>query len=223
MPCTDIRCGPTSPKQSSARHYLVAHPGPIDYQRRRELHYGGLLPPEVWAQICDRADLGPTEVNLSRQLARSWMLRNASVVNPRTCPGSPGGCARPHQQRGNLVERFTPEVIRTLDGEATRFLHGHNVFDEPVQWRLAADEHNQRLEASRARPGRGVDIGAAPRAGRRVRQHRRRRTAPRRADPVHSTVARTLPRRTICRSTLNPAATTPSAPHTSRSLPPASA
>ena len=58
--------------------YLVARPGPIDYQRRRELHYGGLLPPEVWAQIRDQADLGPTEVNLSRQLARSWMFERIS-------------------------------------------------------------------------------------------------------------------------------------------------
>ncbi len=113
--------------------YLVAHPGPIDYQRRRELHYGGLLPPEVWAQICDRADLGPTEVNLSRQLARSWMFERISG-QPAHMSGFTRGIRRPHQQRGNLVERFTPEVIRTLDGEATRFLHGHNVFDEPVQW-----------------------------------------------------------------------------------------
>jgi hypothetical protein len=58
--------------------YLVAHPGSIDYERRRGFHYTGLLPPPVWAQIRDQADLGPTEVNLSRQLARSWMFERIS-------------------------------------------------------------------------------------------------------------------------------------------------
>ena len=113
--------------------YLAAHPGPIDYQRRRELHYGRLLPPQVWAQIRDRADFGPTEVNLSRQLARSWMFERISG-QPADMSGFTRGVRRPHQQRGDLVERFTPEIIRALDDEATRFLHGQNVFDEPVQW-----------------------------------------------------------------------------------------
>ena len=113
--------------------YLVAHPGPIDYQRRRELHYAGLLPPPVWAQIGDRAVLVPTEMDLSRQLARSWMFERISS-QPADMSEFTQGIRRPHQQREDLVARFTSEVIRALDDEATRFLHAHDVFDEPVQW-----------------------------------------------------------------------------------------
>ena len=113
--------------------HLIAIPSPIDYQRRRQLCYGGLLPPDVWAQICDRTDWGPTEANRSRQLVRSWMFERISG-QPTDMSGFTKGVHRPHRQRDDLVERFTPDVITTLDGEATRFLRDHNVFDEPVQW-----------------------------------------------------------------------------------------
>lgn len=32
--------------------YLIAHPSPIDYQRRRKLAYEDLLPQQLWADIC---------------------------------------------------------------------------------------------------------------------------------------------------------------------------
>jgi AraC-like DNA-binding protein len=113
--------------------HLIANPSPIDYQRRRQLHYEGLLPPEVWAQICDRAGWQPTDANHSEQLARSWMFGRISG-QPADMSEFTRGIPRPHRQRDDLVERFTPDLITTLDGEATRFLHDHNVFDEPVQW-----------------------------------------------------------------------------------------
>jgi hypothetical protein len=37
-------------------------------------------------------------------------------------------------RRDDLVERFTPAVISALDEEATRFLHDHDILDEPVSW-----------------------------------------------------------------------------------------
>ncbi|WP_235672942.1 hypothetical protein [Mycolicibacterium hodleri] len=113
--------------------HLIANPSPIDYQRRRQLHYEGLLPPEVWAQIRDRADLGRTDANRSRQLARSWLFERISG-QPAEMSGFTTQIRRAHRQRDDLVERFTPDLIATLDGEATRFLHDHNVFNEPVRW-----------------------------------------------------------------------------------------
>ena len=200
--------------------HLIAHPGPIDYQRRRQLCYGGLLPPDVWAQICDRTDLGPTEANRSRQLVRSWMFERISG-QPTDMSGFTKGVHRPHRQRDDLVERFTPEVIRTLDGEATRFLRDHNVFDEPVQWSPPMNIISD-LELP------GPDLAAVSIS----ELHRVLGVESVTSPPPHGTSA-CRPRAFDCCSNgspsndlpvdPNPAATTPSAPHTSGSLPPASA
>lgn len=40
--------------------YLDTHSLPIDYQRRRELSYDGLLPDSTWSRLCGHAGIRPT-------------------------------------------------------------------------------------------------------------------------------------------------------------------
>ncbi|MCU1694264.1 MAG: hypothetical protein JWR34_327 [Mycobacterium sp.] len=132
-----IHRNPLWPSVSSAivrlAENLTAHPSPIDYQRRRELRYEALLPLEVWTDICEWADLGRVEASRSGQLARSWLFARISGQPADMSPCASGlDCAA--SRRDDLVERFTPAVISALDEEATRFLHDHDILDEPVSW-----------------------------------------------------------------------------------------
>jgi hypothetical protein len=113
--------------------YLAAHPSPIDYQRRRQLNYKDLLPTEVWTDICKGAGLIRHDGDRSAQLARSWLFER---ISGRAADMSSlvGGSARARGNRDELVQRFTPDVIRALDGQAGRFLYAHGIVDEPICW-----------------------------------------------------------------------------------------
>lgn len=113
--------------------HLVAHPSPIDYQRRRALSYDGLLPAELWADIYKDNDLGNLGVAVSERLARSWLFERVSGQPPQLSPFGDAS-ERKNRRRNQLIDRFTRNVIGALDREAMRFLCEHQIVDEPVVW-----------------------------------------------------------------------------------------
>lgn len=112
--------------------YLLLNGSPINYQRRRDLSYEKLLPIDRWADICAHAGLA-IAVERSWQLTRSWLFERVSG-QPGYASPFPSGLRRADFYRARLVEGFTADVMAMLDGEATRFLHCHRIFDEPVWW-----------------------------------------------------------------------------------------
>lgn len=113
--------------------YLSEHPSPIDYQRRRQLDYRGLLPPERWTQICDENDLGRRPRAQTGELARSWLFERISMQPVSRSPFA-ADIPRAARLRSKVVAMFTSEVIEELDDAGARFLEQHNVFGEPVTW-----------------------------------------------------------------------------------------
>lgn len=113
--------------------FLSEHPAPIDYQRRRQLDYRGLLPPKRWTQICDENDLGRRPRAQVGELARSWLFERISMQPVSRSPFA-ADIPRAARLRFKVVALFTSEVIKQLDDAGARFLEQHNVIGEPLTW-----------------------------------------------------------------------------------------
>jgi AraC-like DNA-binding protein len=114
--------------------YLVEHPSPIDYQRRRQLDYRDLLPAQRWHEIGEHAGLLERHRAPLGGLARCWLFQRVSM-QPATLAPSFAAVPRVAQFRTGMVSRlFTVPVINELDDTAAQFLKRHNVIDEPLTW-----------------------------------------------------------------------------------------
>lgn len=72
--------------------HLADHPAPIDYQRRRALSYGNLLPDTEWEQIC-RVTGAPRGTGYKAHVARGYLRQRLSTLPcdmpPKGVTGTP--------------------------------------------------------------------------------------------------------------------------------------
>ncbi|MFE5284904.1 LysR family transcriptional regulator [Nocardia sp. NPDC056611] len=109
---------------------------PIDYQRRRELDYSGLLPDEVWSRICRVT--GASGSHPGRALvARRYLYETLSgrLVSDAT----PAIAPSVQTSASDFPEYLTPEIAAALDEHAAEFLAARGIDDEPVSWTPPTD------------------------------------------------------------------------------------
>jgi TniQ len=109
--------------------YLRVQEVPIDYQRRRQLNFDGLLPQAAWERICRRTRTRPEGCATARQ----YLLERLSgrTVFPSPLPEDQQG------QYANLLRfpiRLTPALGDALTHCSLQFLAAHGARDEPDQW-----------------------------------------------------------------------------------------
>ncbi len=112
--------------------YLLDHPSPIDYARRRRLDYRNILPDNDWQEIFATTDFGRLDCAHTGQRVRNWMFDRVSMLPANRSPFA----APTSAPRGRLepIELLAPPIGDRLDALATRFLRQHRIFDEPVVW-----------------------------------------------------------------------------------------
>ncbi|MDP9115765.1 MAG: hypothetical protein M3O28_00550, partial [Actinomycetota bacterium] len=111
---------------------LAEHPAPIDYERRRRLPMGDLLPESSWHDICRRLGLRPGRV-VKHRLIRCWLYERIA--------GSPGRMFLHAIDTGpframlaDLPRTLYPELVSALDAAARRFLDDQDLGHEPLRW-----------------------------------------------------------------------------------------
>ena len=117
--------------------YLTDGDIPIDYQRRRQLDYTGLLPDATWARIC--RDTGTPGGSAARaRIARCYLFERLS--------GRPASAApfvldesEFRTKTANFPQHLTPELAAALREHAHDFLARHHIVGEPALWEPATD------------------------------------------------------------------------------------
>ena len=105
--------------------YLSDESAPIDYARRRDLDYRGLLAQDQWDRIC--ASLGHQRCSAAHP--RSYLQHQIrGTTKPRAGPDGADTELR------EFPGRLTPQLSRALHRHATKFLANQGVQDEPVVW-----------------------------------------------------------------------------------------
>jgi hypothetical protein len=112
--------------------HLIAHPAPIDYQRRRHIPMGRLLSEPLWHSICRDLEMSPGN-GVRVRLIRCWLYERIT--------GSPGRLYKHAPRTGefraklaDLPRTMFPELVVALDDVARRFLDDHGLTGEPVRW-----------------------------------------------------------------------------------------
>lgn len=107
---------------------------PIDYARRRQLDYGGLLQRTQWQHLCDRTGVDPGQER-RLMLARCLLFEQLSGLPAELGPPS---YAIPDVFHRQLLTGFTtvltPELVIGLNDIARLFLAEHRIGDEPITW-----------------------------------------------------------------------------------------
>ncbi len=128
--------------------YLNDESAPIDYARRRDLDYRGLLAQDEWDRIC--GSLGHQRCSAAHP--RSYLQHQIrGTTKPRTGPDGADTELR------EFPCRLTPELSHALHRHAMNFLATQGIQDEPVVW-----EPPTSIVAGQTLPGRAiadVDIG----------------------------------------------------------------
>jgi TniQ/Bacterial regulatory helix-turn-helix protein, lysR family len=111
---------------------LEAAPPPIDYHRRRQLDYRGLLSQRQWRAISPLGRTTPTSP-MVHHAARVWLFERVSGL-----PSSAEFPTAPMAYRVFHTDRFllalTSDLVARLDELAADFLRRRGVTDEPVAW-----------------------------------------------------------------------------------------
>jgi hypothetical protein len=128
--------------------YLSDESAPIDYARRRDLDYRGLLAQDEWDRIC--GSVGHQRCSAAHP--RSYLQHQIrGTTKPRTGPDGTDTELR------EFPGRLTPQLSRALHRHAMCFLASQGIQDEPVMW-----EPPTRIVAGLTLPGQDitdVDIG----------------------------------------------------------------
>jgi DNA-binding Xre family transcriptional regulator len=196
---------------------LADHPVPIDYRRRRQLDYTGLLPEAAWSRI-RRYGTRPEGVSTARRYLRERLSGLPAFANPL-----PSAEAAASKLLALFPTRLTPELSTALDEHALLFLAEQGITDEPVHWqpptelldglRLPGVDINnldvvevhrlirqQQLSHGVAAKHLGVSVDTVRLAleehpaPRQPRQPPPPKTTVRRADPAYQKASRALPR-----------------------------
>lgn len=132
--------------------HLDDYGAPIDYQRRRRLDYGGLLPGSEWQEICRQAH-APPQSGTWDAVARCVQYELISGSPARTSPFWPSDGIYGFQRRmAEFSAVRTAEVGRRFRESANEFLTRQGIDDEPVSW-----EPPQFLLDGLTLPGPGPD------------------------------------------------------------------
>lgn len=118
--------------------YLRTSGAPIDYERRRRLDYRNLLPDSDWVTAAHRAGALPGSP-VKAEVARRYLLRRISGRS--TPPDLQDARRKPQIQTRtlNFPLDLTSELQRALDEQASVFLAGNGIVDEPLTWHPPLD------------------------------------------------------------------------------------
>jgi len=118
--------------------WLDQHGAPVDYQRRRRLDYGNLLPDSDWARICRRT--GTVTGEQDRALtARRRLFERISGTPAEHAPGSYAAITADQRHRLDKFAVFvTPDLAAALDDYAATWLARQRIDTEEVTWRPPA-------------------------------------------------------------------------------------
>ncbi|MEU8512634.1 TniQ family protein [Kitasatospora sp. NPDC048722] len=133
-----LRDGPTWPDIQRAMDrlvtYLDSHETPIDYRRRRQLDYSGLLPDDEWLRIC-RHTKAMAGNGRRQRVVRAIVFQRISGL-PFTADPANADITDDHFRHQITTFPITqnPELARALRQGAHEFLAQHGIRDEPVSW-----------------------------------------------------------------------------------------
>lgn len=118
--------------------WLDQHGTQIDYQRRRHLDYGSLLPDADWIRVCRSTGTIPGQQ--SRALTvRRWLFERISGTPADLAPAAYAVTTPTERAR---IDKFTvlttPGLTASLDGYARDWLAGNRIEGEEVTWRPPA-------------------------------------------------------------------------------------
>jgi TniQ len=118
--------------------WLDQHGTQIDYQRRRHLDYGSLLPGTGWIQVCRSTGTIPGQQ--SRALtARRWLFERISGTPADLAPAAYAVTTPDQRARlGKFTIFATPGLIAGLDSYAGTWLAENRIDGEEVTWRPPA-------------------------------------------------------------------------------------
>ena len=114
--------------------YLDDNDVPVDYQRRRQLDYSGLLPPRQWLDLCRRTGV-PPGLGRRDKMARCMLFARISGLPVEAAPDfDTASEAYFRAETARFAAVRTPELAAALDETARDFLARHRIRDEPVIW-----------------------------------------------------------------------------------------
>jgi hypothetical protein len=114
--------------------YLAAQQVPVDYQRRRALHYADLLPSAEWQRICGVTGATPG-TGYKESLARAYLTQRVSGLPCSTPPPDMTASVSAYRTGLSLFPAsLFPELSTQLDGAARSFLARQGITGEPVAW-----------------------------------------------------------------------------------------
>jgi hypothetical protein len=112
--------------------HLDQQPAPVDYQRRRHLHYGELLCEPVWHQIAAIHDI--SNRRLRYRTVRAWLYQR--ITGNRLTDAPPPFTITDNHDRlnvNNLPRHLHQSLFDALDEHAQHFLQQQGIA-EPTTW-----------------------------------------------------------------------------------------
>jgi hypothetical protein len=117
---------------SALADLLSEHPAPIDYERRRHLPMGDLLPEQSWRHI--GRTLGINAGGESRlRVVRCWLHERVTGSPARQCEHALD-TSEFRAKVADLPRILFPELVSALDDAARRYLDDHGLAHEPLRW-----------------------------------------------------------------------------------------
>lgn len=105
---------------------------PIDYQRRRRLNYGGLLPDGLWIRMC-RETGSRKNTSTSARIARCYLYEQLSGNDATAAPFALDDNEF-RTKSADFPVHLTPELAAALHTHAGDFLAAADIYSEPVSW-----------------------------------------------------------------------------------------
>lgn len=109
--------------------YLRVHGSPINYHRRRQLKFDGLLTEPTWRRICRETTTRPEGITA----VRTFLIERLTGTSQFRTP-LPKHLEAQHSATYRIPLRLTPELNAALIRHAEHFLAQHQIRNEPVQW-----------------------------------------------------------------------------------------
>lgn len=117
--------------------FLSANTVPIDYARRRQLDYRGLLPSGLWAQICQATATTPG-AGLKADVVRTVLFERLSGLPASRSPFAAGNFEF-RSKVAAFPRLLTPELATHLDQACRQFLDELDLASEPLTWHPPLD------------------------------------------------------------------------------------
>ncbi len=109
--------------------YLRVHGSPINYHRRRQLDFDGLLTEQAWRRICRETHTRPEGITAVRQFLVERLTGTSQFPTPL-----PKHLEAQYSAVYRLPLRLTPELNTALVRHAEKFLARQQIPNEPFQW-----------------------------------------------------------------------------------------